>query len=871
MNKIRFGACLAAAAVAAVASAASPWAGKKVVFLGDSITDPAQTNRPQRIYWQYLADDLGFVPHVYAVSGYQWDRVYKAARKMRDAMGSTADAIIIFAGTNDYMSGIPIGEWYDVAEEEVFLKGKTLKLPHRRFCKDMKTFKGRINTVMDFLKTNFPDQQIVIMTPLHRGHYALGDKNVQPEETFPNANGKYLEDYVAALREAADIWSVPVIDLYRESGLFPLNASHAKCFRYAGPKVWDKLHPNSEGHRRLAKAIAARLMTLSTDFKRPIPEVKYPGVQFDGMALAKSELKQHLSRVANVVPYEFRFEKPVDEPSPAPFESRYRVDGRTVWLWGDDSGPEEVWDWGDDRGRETQRRNGTLFAVELFAERELGVKWLWPGEDGVLARFSDVLKLPAKSDGRYVSTLLKARIRNYEAYHPTTWEMVSNSMPRALFDAPPPSTFESRWLWQKRMRLQDREFFTYGHAFTNWKVRFGKSHPEYLNLRAATGERGAVPLGDGPEMVKLCVSNDAVVDQIVADWCAAGTNLFLNVCENDRGNWCECAGCRALDVPKEGESPYAHLTDRYVNLWNRIAAKASAIRPDVMLTTYIYSAYRHPPRLERIEHPKNMLFGFVCTESDDCLSMVKAWRTAGMERFFFRPNYFHSTTTIHRGLERYFYDQFHDLLKLGMIGCDYDADANRPATTFEFYVMARAFSDPSAKFDDIAEDYCSAYGAAADEVKAYYEAVRKTGEAARAKRQAAKIADPEMFRDGVGKLPDAHVYGRDAGELAEKKAIVDAALAKHEASGDLSPVELSRLRSLALQAEHGLLTYRFMTDVAGGTDEALRRSADELQKFRVANSATLPDVYSHIYRHSWAEFRYWRKCHERLSGGALGK
>ena len=269
MNKIRFGACLAAAAVAAVASAASPWTGKNVVFLGDSITDAAQTNRPQRIYWQYLADDLGIEPHVYAVSGYQWDRVYKAAQKMKDEMGPTADAIIIFAGTKDYMNGIPLGEWYDVAEEEVVLKGKTLKLPRRRFIKDMKTFKGRINTVMDFLKTNFPDQQIVIMTPIHRGRYDLGNSNVQPEETFPNANGKYLEDYVAALREAADIWSVPVIDLYRESGLFPLNASHAKCFRYAGPKVWDKLHPNSEGHRRLAKTIAARLMTMPTDFKEP--------------------------------------------------------------------------------------------------------------------------------------------------------------------------------------------------------------------------------------------------------------------------------------------------------------------------------------------------------------------------------------------------------------------------------------------------------------------------------------------------------------------------------------------------------------------------------------------------------------------------
>ena len=260
---------LAAALAAAVLSAraANPWAGKKVAFLGDSITDPAQTNRPQRIYWQYLADELKLEPHVYAVSGYQWDRVYKAAQKMKAAMGGEVDAILIFAGTNDYMGGIPLGEWYDVAEEEVYLKGRTLKLPRRRFSKDMNTFRGRINTVMDFLKTNFPDQQIIVMTPLHRGHYDLGNGNVQPEETIPNALGKHLEEYVAALREAADIWSVPVIDLYRESGLFPLNDAYAKCFRYAGPKPMDKLHPNTEGHRRLAKTIGARLMTLPPDFK----------------------------------------------------------------------------------------------------------------------------------------------------------------------------------------------------------------------------------------------------------------------------------------------------------------------------------------------------------------------------------------------------------------------------------------------------------------------------------------------------------------------------------------------------------------------------------------------------------------------------
>ena len=42
----------AVSAISLAVSAATPWTGKKVAFLGDSITDAAQTNRPQRVYWQ---------------------------------------------------------------------------------------------------------------------------------------------------------------------------------------------------------------------------------------------------------------------------------------------------------------------------------------------------------------------------------------------------------------------------------------------------------------------------------------------------------------------------------------------------------------------------------------------------------------------------------------------------------------------------------------------------------------------------------------------------------------------------------------------------------------------------------------------------
>ena len=240
-----------------------PWKGKCVAFLGDSITDAVHVGTT-KCYWEYLAEWLDLIPQVYAKNGNQWDGVLRQAERLK-ADGTEVDAIIIFAGTNDYNAGIPLGEWYDYAQTETTVKGGGKEVRTRRMPQtNGATFRGRINRVMDYLKTNFPEQQIIILTPIHRAAAQFSNQNIQPEEAFPNKLGLYVDAYVNAVKEAANVWAVPVIDLNSLSGLYPMNDAHA---RYFHDKDTDRLHPNAEGHRRMALTLMYQLLALPASFQ----------------------------------------------------------------------------------------------------------------------------------------------------------------------------------------------------------------------------------------------------------------------------------------------------------------------------------------------------------------------------------------------------------------------------------------------------------------------------------------------------------------------------------------------------------------------------------------------------------------------------
>lgn len=245
-----------------------PWKGKRVAYFGDSITDPR--NKGSKIkYWGFLENWLNITPYVYGVSGRQWDNIPVQAEKLKQEHGNDFDAITIFMGTNDFNEGIPIGNWYIELEDSV-LASRNKKLAKRYYLRRLhkpsmnkETLKGRINIAISKLKQMWPDKQIVVMTPIHRAYFYGGENNIQPTEEYQNTSEIYFDEYVKTIKEAGNIWAIPIIDINSLSGLYPIIDEGASMFH---DKDNDRLHPNDKGHQRLARTLYYQLATIPCTF-----------------------------------------------------------------------------------------------------------------------------------------------------------------------------------------------------------------------------------------------------------------------------------------------------------------------------------------------------------------------------------------------------------------------------------------------------------------------------------------------------------------------------------------------------------------------------------------------------------------------------
>ena len=210
--------------------------GKKILFLGDSITEGSGVEGISNRFSDLIAAWEGAECYNYGIGGtriaYQntpsanprWDLNFI---DRVDQMEEIADIVVVFGGTNDFGHGdAAIGQFED-------------RTPH--------TFYGAVHTLITKLITRYPTAKLVFLTPLHR----ITEEHIsrKGDEEIHNT----LEQYVNILRQVLEYYAVPTLDLYRSGRLQPVVPILQKMY------VPDGLHPNNAGHVLLAESIIAFL------------------------------------------------------------------------------------------------------------------------------------------------------------------------------------------------------------------------------------------------------------------------------------------------------------------------------------------------------------------------------------------------------------------------------------------------------------------------------------------------------------------------------------------------------------------------------------------------------------------------------------
>ena len=521
--------------------------------------------------------------------------------------------------------------------------------------------------------------------------------------------------------------------------------------------------------------------------------------------------------------------------------------GESRWLYKDG----KLYIWGNDK----KEYPGVLFAVYGLLEEKFGVRWLFPGDAGIHVPAQKTVSFKENESYKRVPHFYWGWVRancwkNYREFEnviPTDWRLTPEQLKQLEAD---------NIMFTLRHRHGRLFALRYGHAFTKWPDRFEKSHPDYFGV----GPYGKPIIPPRRGTAKLCLSNPAVIDQIIADWKAAKKPKYLNVSPNDgTPGFCLCDKCMALDTRKPGENFYAHLTDRYLNFWNRVAKRAIQERPDVIITTYVYSYYRFPPRREKIEYPDNMLCGLVPQLAEDSGALFNAWKAVGMKNCFIRPNDTHPASGQVRGMEKRIYEKYQSSRKVfKLYGADYDSTLGVKARDLEHYIIARMIAAPDKSFDELMDEFCSGYGAAAQLVKEFYTNLRPVGFA--------------MYMTSAALRRNQQVLDDSEISIKNDKAYADyiaKSLKKLQAfpMDKLSAREKVRLRRLIASVTESLMVCNIQFEFAKKSAEQPNNYdavAKELWDFRTKNKNEFPDNYPFIVRRSekseWTLYQPYRSA-----------
>ena len=213
---------------------------KKLNFLGDSITEGVGTSGPDKRYVDLVAAKTGALCRNYGISG---TRIARQSRPTVDnprfdldfcaralEMDADADVVVVFGGTNDFGHGdAPFGRMTDRTSD---------------------TFCGAMHVLCRTLLERYPRGEIAFILPLHRLNEddPCGDNKPAPVAT--------LKQYVDAMREILEYYSIPVLDLYAGGRMQPAVPAVQEMY------MPDGLHPSDAGNAVIAERLIGFLQAL---------------------------------------------------------------------------------------------------------------------------------------------------------------------------------------------------------------------------------------------------------------------------------------------------------------------------------------------------------------------------------------------------------------------------------------------------------------------------------------------------------------------------------------------------------------------------------------------------------------------------------
>ena len=215
--------------------------GLKINFLGDSITEGVGASSSETVYHSVLKREAGLLEAVnYGISGTRFalqtgteerpkdDYVDINSFSERFGQMDDADLVVVFGGTNDFGHGdAPIGTPTDRTPD---------------------TFYGACHFLFSGLMKKYLGKPVVLMTPLHRCDDVRYSNIMKREIT--------LKEYVDIIREVAEMYSLPVLDLYASSGIQPHIDELKQMY------MPDGLHPSDEGNKVIAHKLLKFLKNL---------------------------------------------------------------------------------------------------------------------------------------------------------------------------------------------------------------------------------------------------------------------------------------------------------------------------------------------------------------------------------------------------------------------------------------------------------------------------------------------------------------------------------------------------------------------------------------------------------------------------------